>query len=147
MEQDESYSRAMEAFEDGDFESAYSYMKRATYVPQDKRDRFLITCLNFITEQYSYRIKECITDGKIVDANKLKETYERLYGWNDTISEILIPPIPLYIQYFHNKKFWIGTFGLFTLLAIFVLNIPFFLNLPAFLYVIILIATIVLLAK
>lgn len=122
MQQDEAYISAMEAFNEGDYEKAYHFMKQSTYLSPEKRESFLKSCLHTITEQYCYMIKEHIANGDYMMASGAKSTYLNRYGENPSIANIEIPELKdsnesehTEVPFWDKWKWWIVGIGVFLL--------------------------------
>ncbi len=91
MKRDQSYIKAVELFNDGEYEQAYITIDGSTSITTEELQQFKSNCLTFISQQYVYIIKDAISNSNYEEALSLKERFLSKYGNNDEIWSLEIP--------------------------------------------------------
>lgn len=89
MERDEFYNQAFTLFADGEYEKAYDLIGSSSTISPQECENFKAKCLNIITQQYIYIIKQEVADDNIEEALRYKNSYTTKYGNNDSINELI----------------------------------------------------------
>ncbi|MDE5800085.1 MAG: hypothetical protein K2H74_03560 [Paramuribaculum sp.] len=84
----------MAAFQEGDYEGAFSEATASTAFSPEERRQFVGQCRALIAEQYKFLIADAISQSDYAKASSLRLQYREKYGANPMIDEISIPSSP-----------------------------------------------------